>query len=307
LVPVEVVVISLCDPLSRELQEVHRLEKGGGVSEGAYWVAHSLSDYAAQRGETLRGPLAGLMYSLPGGDGKTMPRATRPTALVVPFQLREQVSGAIFLMSSQGTMFSQEDQELIELLAAEAAIDFENARLFAETQRLAVTDSLTGLFNRRHFFERGNLEIRRSRRTHQPLTMIMIDIDFFKTVNDRFGHLVGDQILQGIAGLMQQSLRDIDLFARYGGDEFVILLPDTPIQGAQMVAERLRKAISHVPLVQADEPVWVTISLGMAMLRPDCKELECLLTRSDQALYFAKEHGRDRVAVWEAEHVLTTL
>lgn len=171
-----------------------------------------------------------------------------------------------------------------------------------EVQRLAMLDSLTGLYNRRHFFEAGAVEIERAQRYHHPLSAIMLDLDYFKQVNDQYGHNVGDMVLRKVAECCRQETRTVDLLGRYGGEEFAILLPETHIEEASEVAERLRQLIAQMELKTDNGPLTLTASLGVAALYDRCARMEILLSHADQALYDAKHSGRNCVKQFSHEH-----
>jgi len=161
-------------------------------------------------------------------------------------------------------------------------------------EKWATTDPLTGLMNRRHFFELADRELEQTRRSDRPLSFIMLDIDHFKQVNDQHGHLIGDAALIELAKLLKQQLRKVDFCGRYGGEEFILCLPDTPLIGALDVAERIRKAVLHIEIETPDnQPVHFSISLGIAQNKQD-PSVEAILKRADHALYEAKEAGRNQ-------------
>lgn len=163
-------------------------------------------------------------------------------------------------------------------------------------QRLAITDPLTDVFNRRHFFSIGHRELDRSRRNRLPMSLILVDVDHFKEVNDSFGHLMGDFVLKSLVRLCLQNLRPYDLMARFGGEEFVILLPQTRKMEAERVAERLRAAIDAEKFVLGGGSTHVTISLGVTSIEDHpYPTFDKLIDRADQALYMAKQQGRNRV------------
>ncbi len=186
---------------------------------------------------------------------------------------------------------------MVQPFANQAAQAIENARLFDWVQRQAVTNSLTGLYNRRGLFDIGQREVERAQRFERPLTAIMLDIDLFKKVNDRYGHYTGDQVLCVIAERCTEELRKMDLFARYGGEEFAALLPETELEAAQAIAERLRQCIGDHPIKTERGTHTITISLGVAQITPDIQDLTDLLDTADQALYTAKQGGRNCVVV----------
>ncbi len=161
-------------------------------------------------------------------------------------------------------------------------------------EKWATTDPLTEHFNRRHFFEMAHRELDRSNRLHSPLTFIMLDIDNFKMVNDQYGHLVGDIVLVRLAKILRQQLRSVDLCCRYGGEEFVLCLPDTHLEGAKDVAERIRLAIQQETIHSNDDlHLSISISLGVADNHED-QSVEGILKRADAALYRAKDGGRNQ-------------
>jgi diguanylate cyclase (GGDEF)-like protein/PAS domain S-box-containing protein len=167
-----------------------------------------------------------------------------------------------------------------------------------ELHRLAVTDSLTGLFNRRHFFELAESEFKRTRRHRQPLSILMIDLDHFKRINDTYGHTIGDRVLQQVTRECKHALREIDVIGRYGGEEFVVLLPQTDQYEAMQAAERLRQRIEDARLTVNDSYVYITISLGVAQYEEMDVNIEALLDRADQALYAAKQGGGNLSKIW---------
>jgi diguanylate cyclase (GGDEF)-like protein/PAS domain S-box-containing protein len=181
----------------------------------------------------------------------------------------------------------------------------EQKRTEDKLQRLAQTDYLTEVYNRRAFFELAAPELERSRRYHHSLAFILMDVDNFKKVNDTYGHLVGDRVLQNVARACQRSLREVDKLARYGGEEFIVMLPETDGPGACRSAERLRQVIEGAEISTHQGPVRITASLGVAVIPPDCKSLtiDRLLGRADQALYQAKQAGRNQVCLWQEEWV----
>jgi diguanylate cyclase (GGDEF)-like protein len=162
---------------------------------------------------------------------------------------------------------------------------------------LAHQDSLTGISNRRYFYERANQEIARSKRSLAPLSIAELDIDFFKQINDQNGHAVGDEVLKSLCDATQSLLRETDLFARLGGEEFAVLLPDTNLDGARHLAERLRQAIASSKLSLSRGTLNCTVSIGVAMLNSTDTCIEDCLLRADSALYKAKHNGRNRVEI----------
>jgi diguanylate cyclase (GGDEF)-like protein len=188
-------------------------------------------------------------------------------------------------------------QEKNDQLEAEIA---ERKELQETLERLAITDSLTGVYNRRHFFELAEREILRSTRYKRPLSIIMLDIDHFKRVNDRHGHLVGDQILSNIAGRVRGELRVNDIMGRYGGEEFAVVLPETCSPDIIHVAERLRESIASRPFHTEKGHVRITISIGLTCLMGERQiTVERLLDEADQALYEAKRRGRNRTVSYK--------
>lgn len=215
-----------------------------------------------------------------------------------PIRARGRTIGFLNLDSAVRGFFTQEMADRLQAFADQASIAIENARLYEDVQDLAISDSLTGLFNRRGLFHLGEREVTRSQRFQHPLAVLMVDIDHFKIVNDTHGHPTGDRVLAVLAACMRSHVRNVDLLARYGGEEFTILLTETPRENAEKAAERLRLAVADldIPVGGATSgSLRVTISVGLVMLTPETLDLSHLLYCADQAMYTAKNEGRNRV------------
>jgi diguanylate cyclase (GGDEF)-like protein/PAS domain S-box-containing protein len=218
--------------------------------------------------------------------------------LGVPLYAHGMCIGFLTLDNHNPGAYNADAAKQALVFANQAAIAIENARLFEQVQRLAVTDPLTNLHNRRYFFEVAHRELERARRYQSPLSLIMIDIDRFKEVNDTHGHLIGDLVLKHIADRLKAQLREIDVLCRYGGEEFVVLLPDTALDAAYQVAERLRQAIVQSPIQAEGNQVKITTSLGVAHMDEACHQIDDLIRYADQALYQAKSAGRNQSILW---------
>ncbi|WP_176817270.1 GGDEF domain-containing protein [Franzmannia pantelleriensis] len=188
----------------------------------------------------------------------------------------------------------QEERDTNRRLQAE--ID-ERRQLECQLRHSASTDHLTGLHNRRHFFELAERELRRARRNATPLALFMIDIDHFKQLNDSHGHRIGDQALIAVAASCQAALRDTDIIGRYGGEEFIVALPDAPLNIATVIAERLRQQVSELLLNAATMPIRLSVTVGISLLYADETTLDDALQRADLALYTGKARGRNQVVV----------
>jgi diguanylate cyclase (GGDEF)-like protein/PAS domain S-box-containing protein len=220
--------------------------------------------------------------------------------LGVPLFVHGVCIGFLTLDNQLAGAYNADIAKLALVFANQAAIAIENARLFEQVQRLAVTDPLTNLHNRRYFFDLAHREMERARRYQSPLSLIMIDIDRFKEVNDTHGHLIGDMVLRQIADRLSEQLREIDVLCRYGGEEFVVLLPDTALDAAYQVAERLRQATIQKPIQANDRLVQITTSLGVAFMDAECDQIDDLIRYADQALYWAKSAGRNQSILWNS-------
>jgi diguanylate cyclase (GGDEF)-like protein len=192
--------------------------------------------------------------------------------------------------------FDEADVNLVEIFANHAALSIQNARLFVETQRLAVTDPLTELYNRRFLYELGRREFERARRYDHPMSVLVIDLDLFKQINDTYGHSTGDQALRIIAEHMQLGLRSTDVLGRYGGDEFFALLVETDLQEALAVAERLSMQVKNTCIAVEDGYLELTTSIGAATMTADTINLDELINAADEALYRAKNAGRNCIS-----------
>lgn len=208
---------------------------------------------------------------------------------------RGEVLGLLSVVR-RGEPFDEAERELLTYLAGTAAVSVENVGLHEAVQRQAVTDELTGLFNHRRFQEALAGETERAKRFGQPMSLVMIDIDNFKRVNDAYGHQIGDRVLAEVARVLRDSSREIDAPARYGGEELAVVLPQTDLEGAYRLAERVRHGIEAiaVPLPDGDEPLRVTASLGVASLPQTAEEPRALLAAADSALYEAKRTGKNK-------------
>ena len=175
--------------------------------------------------------------------------------------------------------------------------DSVEASYHEEIYQLAIHDALTELYNRRHFIEMADKEIARAMRHVRPLSLCIVDVDLFKPINDRYGHISGDEVLRQIAGLLRRHARSDDLAARIGGEEFALLLPECDTAAAQAFAERLRETIADAAFAPGGEPQRITVSIGIATLAPGRDSRPALMAAADAALYRAKSQGRNRVCV----------
>ncbi|GGQ82205.1 GGDEF domain-containing protein [Couchioplanes azureus] len=213
----------------------------------------------------------------------------------------------MLVLTSPGTdAYRQADVEVAAALAGQGMVAYENARLFSQVHHLATVDGLTGIANRRHFFDAGRRELALARRRGTSLAAVMLDIDHFKKINDTYGHQVGDDVIRGVVARLRAESRETDVLGRYGGEEFAVLLPDIG-DGAVDAAERLRTAVAVAPIETAAGPVAVTISVGVAHLAAADTEPDGLLARADESLYLAKQGGRNRVVVHAGPHPPATL
>ena len=224
------------------------------------------------------------------------------TALCIPLFVNNRVIGSLQLFSNRSNAFSQEDAQLLWIVALVSenllTRDYANEGLL----RFAFTDYLTGLRSRGYFEQQLDLEFKRAERRRQKFSLLMIDIDFFKRLNDTFGHHVGDQMLRDVSSILVKDMREVDTVARYGGEEFVIILPETTESGAIYVAERLRRAVEQAKFF-ASTPSSVqhlTISIGLAVYDTDAQFKRDLIEFADAALYAAKHEGRNRVVAYSA-------
>lgn len=237
------------------------------------------------------------------------------TVMCVPLIAKQTVLGLLYV-DSQAIVnhFTERDLELLEAIANHASVAIENAHLYTQLARRAnelenlvmlyeeanlraSTDALTGLHNRRFFQDQLNRDFAQARRHRRHLSVIMLDIDHFKSFNDTYGHALGDQVLQSVSVVLGQAVRLADVVARYGGEEFIVSLPDTDFEGALIVAERIRRSVSEIELTDAFDNALrqITVSLGVSSLRLEDERIAELIERADRGLYMAKVKGRNQV------------
>jgi diguanylate cyclase (GGDEF)-like protein len=202
----------------------------------------------------------------------------------------DQVKGVMTIekLMNRKQTFEVEDVELLTLLVKEAALALTNGYAYRRLENIAIKDGLTGLYNHRYFQERLEKEVKRSIHNANPLSLLMADVNGFKRVNDAHGHRQGDKTLKDLANILRSNVRSVDAPARYGGDEFVIILPETDAKRAAIVAERIKKAVASHQFHKDDESVQLTVSIGIASLPPIMTKEE-LIDVADRALYRDKQ------------------
>jgi diguanylate cyclase (GGDEF)-like protein len=295
-------------------------------------ISHTIFEETIQTGKPL--VLANACLDPNFKNAESVSELKLQSVMCVPLIARGKTLGAIYIENrSEENLFTENDVKPLEHFAAQAAISIENAilndelemrveqrtaelaeinnllrqeieerkRIEKQLHRLATTDPLTGAINRRHFFNLAKQEFDRSYSYEQQISIILFDVDHFKEINDAYGHIAGDQILQTIAERFLCNLRQMDIFGRYGGDEFVILLPETDLEQARMAAERLHKVVTQEPIETPRGSIPLRLSMGVANLT-NADDMEKLIIKADQALYAAKEAGRNQVIVFDGSH-----
>jgi len=210
--------------------------------------------------------------------------------LAVPIKIKNKVIGVLDIESVELNAFDESDLATLTILTEMIAIAIENARLYKESERLAITDDLTGLYNTRYFYTALEKEIERSQKLGHSFSITIFDINDFKKYNDTYGHLAGDQILEELAGFIMKKCRNSDIIARFGGDEFIIILPEAEYKGAVLVSERLRTSVEkHLfKINEKEKESKITISLGIATYPKDATNIKDLINAADINLYRAR-------------------
>jgi diguanylate cyclase (GGDEF)-like protein len=235
-------------------------------------------------------------------------KSNYPSILAVPLMNNQETLGVLHIGTVDRRRIRDEglkdEKRMIHFLGGLAAMSIKNAKVFGATKEFAEKDGLTGLYNHRYYQDTMDREMKRSDRYGDPLSVLMTDIDKFKSFNDTYGHQVGDEVLAGTAQIMADVARDSDIACRYGGEEFILILPQTDKNGAALVAERLRKTIEETIYDTEKGKLKVTLSVGVGTFPEDSRDKEVLVRLCDEALYRAKEAGRNRVELAYPEGVL---
>jgi diguanylate cyclase (GGDEF)-like protein len=215
---------------------------------------------------------------------------------IIPLEIRDHLIGLLVYEKTPALLH----QEILIIFSRQAALTIENAKLFAKVEEMALRDTLTGLYNRRYFQQILDYELNRAKRYRQPLSLIFIDIDHFKEINDTFGHSMGDQFLKQISQKMLSLFRTTDLVARYAGDEFVAILPATPIEGAMILANRIQQVLSKYEVMVRGRSLQVSVSIGVDTYQSaEGVGSMTLIDHADKAMYEAKSQGRNQVKSYQ--------
>jgi two-component system cell cycle response regulator len=220
------------------------------------------------------------------------------SVFALPLLFERDLLGILVILSEETNAFNPYQIELLKVLGNQASISMANAKFHEEIEKLAITDGLTGLFNHRHFQERLKQEFHRLGRFPEPISLLIIDIDHFKEINDTYGHPVGDAVLKDVSDIIKKTIRNIDVPARYGGEEFTVILIGTNARGALKMAERLRKAVMKKVFSAESKDFQITVSIGLSTSHDNIRSKEELIEKADKALYHAKKTGRNRSIPW---------
>jgi diguanylate cyclase (GGDEF)-like protein len=298
LIPSEAWSMLMVDEEKQELTfELALGEKANDVSSFRVKIGEGVAGWVAQTGkptivnDTARDPRFARRF-----DTKTAFQ-TR-SILCAPLISRGRTIGVVEIINKLGGRFSDSDLDVLLTLVEPCAIAIENAILFQKAEQLTITDDLTKLFNSRYLNLYIGREIKRCKRHGIPLSVIFLDLDGFKGVNDQYGHLAGSRTLTEVGAILSEAVRESDILARYGGDEFVVVLPETPAAGALVIAERIRKAIeSHRFLQEQGLSARISASFGIASYPDHALTPEGLIQKADQAMYRVKERDKNGIEV----------
>jgi diguanylate cyclase (GGDEF)-like protein len=299
MVPVDFGAVTLAE--DREGRIVHRVARVLGAEDGNPTAVLEGLEFKDDTG--LVASAVRLGSSLPAKEidvskAPVFDSATRLRGLaslrVIPLRTAQKVLGAVVLGARRAGAYGPEAVRQLEVVAMQAAESIYRARLFEQTERLATTDGLTGLLNHRTFQGRLDEHVAHAQRYGKRLSLILCDIDHFKSVNDTHGHPVGDLVLKAVARTLAKEARATDLVARYGGEEFAVVMPETDAAGALVIAERIRERVGKLALETEQGRLQVTMSLGVATLPDDGDKKGALVERADACLYHAKRNGRNR-------------
>ena len=277
--------------------ESHVLELEG--AQGVLSPSLSADCCAAAPDCPVRQAIAAGRVTRANGHACTLFPRTMSHQIVIPVHVENIGDMALLATATSGEHFDLLSPEILSALQNHVQSALTNAHKYDAIRRQVVTDHLTRLYNRRYFMNRAREEVQRSLRHQAPLSVLMVDIDHFKAFNDEYGHATGDRVLQTVAQAMKDALRTTDICARHGGEEFAVLLPNTPGEAALFVADRVRRTLGATRYTGLGLPahVSITISAGVATCPRDATVLGELMELADQALYKAKAEGRDRVVL----------
>ncbi len=296
--PYDMGTIVMVGQSEQEYEVVASWPENNGLLGVTFDAGNNLINWVVRKNQTL-------VYQ----DFNSLPR--RPTIftreeklaevaslLIVPLNVAAQTVGALALISSEQDFFTTDLRHIYEILSNQIAVSMENAQNYQKVERMAITDGLTNLYNKRHFQQRIDELLSRAERHDDAMSLLMMDIDHFKRVNDTYGHPVGDLVLKQVARTLRESMRKIDLVARYGGEEFVVLLDATGESAAVAKGEELREKVSELVFDTEMGEFQVSISIGIALFPYDSRNEDELLEKADSALYHSKRTGRNRVTVF---------
>jgi len=302
LAPWDLAVLFLWDDLGQVLRVVDGLP-----------VGNPLEGRSFRLGEGIVGGVAERRTVEVVSDSRTDPRLGEDAAwqppgslVVAPMATEEGLVGVLVLGAAGESRYTDEHVRLLTIFAAQAGAALSRATRYQETRQMAIMDSKTGVYNYRFFYERLSDEIRRHEAKEKPFSLIFVDVDYLKDINDRYGHQVGDEVLVQVAELIKDSVRATDEVARYGGEEFVVLLPAAGGDEALVVAERVRWAVEahHFECQRCVAPVRVTVTAGVATYPEHATQPDELIFRADEAMYYGKHRGRNRVSLYTTAVVL---
>ena len=219
------------------------------------------------------------------------------SVMIVPLTTHAKTTGCLVAESYKKDNFTERDEKMLMAIARSAALALENALLHKRTEELTMIDDLTGTYNYRYFVRKLQEEKRRAARYNLPLSLIMVDIDWFKKINDSYGHEAGNVVLKQLSAIIKECIRDVDIFARYGGEEFAVILPQTPQKDALAIGERIRTRVEEETIETEPGRIKITVSVGLSSYPENGHSEEELVSIADQALYRAKGEGRNLVCV----------